>query len=219
VIAGIGALWLMYRAYCIAARPFWNHWQALATFFGNMLTLGALALAVLIAALTLADGGVFRGVPLYLGVPMFVGLGLEAVGLVFHARDLRRQGGETATAPSMARGPRLGPIGEGAASHFEQTTTFGFTYRARNIAVGVAAFAVAALTLGGVGGAWGVALWLLTALAILAASIVGRLLFYALVIPTTMPGAFFWRNRGFEQHARETGLAAMPQVGVVMNGH
>lgn len=45
------------------------------------------------------------------------------------------------------------------------------------------------------------------------------MLFYALVIPTTMPGAFFWRNRGFEEHARATGLAAMPQLGVVMNGH
>jgi hypothetical protein len=40
-----------------------------------------------------------------------------------------------------------------------------------------------------------------------------------LVIPTTMPGAFFWRNRGFEEHARKTGLAAMPQVGVVPDSH
>ena len=51
------------------------------------------------------------------------------------------------------------------------------------------------------------------------AAIVGRMLFYALVIPTTMPGAFFWRNPAFEEHARATGLAKMPQVGVVMDGH
>jgi hypothetical protein len=48
---------------------------------------------------------------------------------------------------------------------------------------------------------------------------VGRLLFYVVVIPTTMPGAFFWKNPGFEEHARETGLAAMPQVGVPLEGH
>ena len=43
--------------------------------------------------------------------------------------------------------------------------------------------------------------------------------FYVLVIPTTMPGAFFWRNRGFEEHARATGLADMPQVGVLPECH
>jgi len=39
------------------------------------------------------------------------------------------------------------------------------------------------------------------------------------VIPTTMPGAFFWRNKGFEEHARKTGLAKMPQVGVLPDVH
>jgi hypothetical protein len=47
----------------------------------------------------------------------------------------------------------------------------------------------------------------------------GRALFYVLVIPTTMPGAFFWHNKGFETHARETGLAQWPQVGVVPDSH
>jgi UPF0716 family protein affecting phage T7 exclusion len=53
----------------------------------------------------------------------------------------------------------------------------------------------------------------------LVASTIGRALFYVLVIPTTMPGAFFWRNKGFETHARETGLAHWPQVGVAPDGH
>jgi hypothetical protein len=48
---------------------------------------------------------------------------------------------------------------------------------------------------------------------------VGRALFYVLVIPTTMPGAFFWRNKGFEEHARATGLAELPQVGVLPCTH
>ena len=50
-------------------------------------------------------------------------------------------------------------------------------------------------------------------------ALIGRALFYALVIPTTMPGGFFWRNKGFEEHARATGLAEMPQVGVLPDCH
>ena len=54
---------------------------------------------------------------------------------------------------------------------------------------------------------------------LLVTSLIGRALFYVLVIPTTMPGAFFWKNKGFEQHARDIGLANMPQVGVVPLKH
>lgn len=49
------------------------------------------------------------------------------------------------------------------------------------------------------------------ALGLTVCCLVGRALFYVLVIPTTMPGAFFWRNKGFEQHAGDSGLAHMPQ--------
>jgi hypothetical protein len=57
------------------------------------------------------------------------------------------------------------------------------------------------------------------ALSLLLMSYLERIIFYALVIPTTMPGAFFWRNKGFVEHARETGLADREQVGVVYEGH
>jgi hypothetical protein len=50
-------------------------------------------------------------------------------------------------------------------------------------------------------------------------SLVSRALFYVLVIPTTMPGAFFWKNKAFEEHARDIGLANMPQVGVAPLRH
>ena len=56
-------------------------------------------------------------------------------------------------------------------------------------------------------------------LSILTSAIFGCALFYVLVIPTTMPGAFFWRNKGFEDHARETRLANMPQTGVLPDIH
>ena len=53
----------------------------------------------------------------------------------------------------------------------------------------------------------------------LASNIISRALFYVVVIPTTMPGAFFWKNDGFVEHAREVGLANMPQMGVAYERH
>lgn len=47
------------------------------------------------------------------------------------------------------------------------------------------------------------------------AAAIGRALSHAAVIPITMPGAFFWLNKGFVEHARDVGLAEMPQLGVV----
>jgi hypothetical protein len=56
-------------------------------------------------------------------------------------------------------------------------------------------------------------------MALLSTAVIRRSLFFALVIPTTMPGAFFWKNKGFEQHAKDTGLAKMQQVGVAYEAH
>jgi DMSO reductase anchor subunit len=201
VVAGVIALYFMHRIYRIPARPFWNHWQVLTSFYGSMLALGALLLALVQALVVLASGAGFPGVPAYLAAPMLAGLALEAIGLGFHARDLQRNGGE------------------GSSSHYEQTTTFGYTYQTRNAILSFALAALLALLAAAPSGIAGLVAWLFTAASIIAAALIGRMLFYALVIPTTMPGAFFWRNRGFEEHARETGLARMPQVGVVMDGH
>jgi len=68
-------------------------------------------------------------------------------------------------------------------------------------------------------GAPAIVLWVPAALALSTAALIGRALFYVLVIPTTMPGAFFWKNPAFQAHAREAGLAAMPQAGVQAGGH
>jgi DMSO reductase iron-sulfur subunit len=199
-VSGVAALWFMHRIYRIPARPFWNHWQVLTSFYGSMLALGALTMAAVAGALAVSSGEAV-GVSAYLAWPMAAGLTLEALGLVFHARDLKRAGGE------------------GAASHYVQTTTFGYTYVARNVALGVATIAAFGLAISGIGGAVGLTLWIPVALLTIASSVAGRMLFYALVIPTTMPGAFFWRNRGFEEHARSAGLAAMPQAGVIADTH
>ena len=200
-LAGPLALYFMQRIYRIPARPFWDHWQVATSFFGNMLTLGALAVGVTFAGLLATQGEAYVGLLRLLALPMLAGLLLEAVGLYFHSRAMPRQGGE------------------GAASHYEQRTTFGKTYWLRNGLLAAGALMIIGLVLGGLSGWAGLAGWFVAALLVLGAAAIGRALFYVLVIPTTMPGAFFWRNRGFQEHARETGLAHMPQVGVVPDAH
>jgi DMSO reductase iron-sulfur subunit len=201
VVSGPLAIYAMNRIYRIKARPFWDHWQVLTTFYGSMLTLGVLAVGVVYAVVLAAQGQAFSGLLMVLAWPMALGLLIEGVGLVMHARDLEVTGGEA------------------AASQLEQRTTFGKTYILRNIGLvlGIASLIVLGVVpLNGVAGAMA---WITVAALLIATAAVGRALFYVLVIPTTMPGAFFWRNKGFEEHARATGLAKMPQVGVLPLTH
>jgi len=187
VAAGVATLYYMVRCYLIPARPFWNHWHTGASFLGTALALGGWA------GMALAPGW-----PPLLGWAVLAGLGLEAAGLIGHARAMRNA------------------KHEGAVSHYVQTTTFGRVYRLRN------AFLLANLALVGTLCAAGTthpAVWLVAALLGLASATVGRALFYVVVVPTTMPGAFFWKNKGFEQHAREIGLAANPAFGVAPTDH
>lgn len=201
VVSGLAAIYFMHKIYRIPARPFWNHWQVLTSFYGNMLVLGPLLVIVVFAAVQATEGIAWSEILPSMSIVMATGLVMECVGLYYHARDLVVNGGE------------------GSASHYEQTTKFGKTYVARNMGLIMGLILVLALgTLGAAGVANSVVL-LAAAVTITVTAIVGRGLFYALVIPTTMPGAFFWRNKGFEEHARETGLAEMPQVGVLPDCH
>ncbi len=197
VVSGPAALYFMSRIYRIPARPFWNHWQVMTSFYGSMLTLGAMAVA-LPYGWTLWLQGLDNG-PLLtpLAAAVLLGLALEGIGLLFHARYLDKIGGE------------------GAAAHYLQRTDFGYAWIARNL--GMIAAGVGALALSVVGG--DIFAWSALAVVVVTSALVGRALFYVLVIPTTMPGAFFWRNKGFEEHARATGLANLPQVGVLPCTH
>ena len=196
-LSGLAALYFMHKIYRIPARPFWNHWQVLTSFYGSMLMLGPLAVGLIFAPLA-EDGAALLGTLAWLVV---AGLLLEIVGLAFHARDLQRMGGE------------------GAAAQQVQTTSFAHTYRSRNAAFGVVLLTVLGFALFIPPGTTSWVIWLLIGVVATVAATIGRMLFYALVIPTTMPGAFFWRNPAFQEHARETGLAKMPQVGVAMDCH
>ena len=201
VVSGPLALYAMSRIYRIKARPFWDHWQVLTSFYGSMLALGPLAVGLVYAGVLLARGESHAGLLALLAWPVALGLALEAVGLAVHARDLKQRGGEA------------------AASHVEQCTTFGNTYILRNTGLALGIVAIVALAVAQPDGPAGYAAWLVAAALVLATATIGRALFYVLVIPTTMPGAFFWRNKAFEEHARQTGLAKMPQVGVLPDAH
>ena len=138
------------------------------------------------------------GWPPLLGWAIAAGLALELAGLTGHARDMRAA------------------EHEGAVSHHVQTTTFGQVYRLRNGMLLGNLVLVGALVAAGVTHP---APWCAAALASVGSAIVGRALFYVVVVPTTMPGAFFWKNKGFEEHARAIGLAANPAVGVAPTDH
>ena len=201
VLSGLAAIYFMHSIYRIPARPFWNHWQVLTSFYGNVLVLGPLAVLLAYAVIqTRAGVGWNDSAPMLASI-ISIGLFLEIVGLYFHQKDLRKQGGEA------------------AASHHQQLTQFGKIYSARNTGLLTALALTMALAIVQLEGAIGVTVWVVAACIIVTTAIIGRALFYALVIPTTMPGAFFWRNKGFEEHARETGLADMPQVGVLPDTH
>jgi len=199
--AGPAALYFMQCIYRIPARPFWNHWQVLTSFYGSMLTLGPLLAAMIFVPLLALQGGDYVSLLQMLALPMALGMALEGFGLYRHACHLKTG------------------AGEGDAAHQEQRTTFGKTYLGRNLALGLNAVLLLALAGAAVSGAAGLTLWALLALSIIATALVGRALFYVLVIPTTMPGAFFWKNPAFQDHARDVGLAEMPQLGVQISNH
>ena len=136
--------------------------------------------------------------PIPLLLVIAAGMAIESVGLLGHARAMR------------------GAEHEGAVSHHVQRTTFGWVYRLRNALLGANLAFLVGLAVAGVSHPLP---WLLGAAISVAAAVLGRAIFYVVVIPTTMPGAFFWKNKAFEQHARDIGLAANPAVGVAPVDH
>lgn len=201
VISGLVGLYYMYKLYRIPARPFWNHWQTASAFFGNMISLGVLIIAtVCIIALPL-DGVGIQGLLKTLLVLMAAGLSFEGFGHVIHARDMQAT------------------ENEGAASYYRQVTQYGKSYLLRNTLLGTSLLLTIALIGAGISDVFSMVMMLLLMLTLLVTSVIGRSLFFVLVIPTTMPGAFFWKNSGFVSHARETGLADSPQHGVAYERH
>jgi hypothetical protein len=137
----------------------------------------------------------------WLALPMLTGLVLESFGSWRHARYLQS-----------------GP-GEGSAAWQEQVTGFGKTWIMRNVAMAVSFVMLAWAFSIGLTGSAGLVIGGMIAVLVTLAALVGRAMFYVLVIPTTMPGAFFWKNPAFQEHARDSGLAGMSQTGVQAATH
>ena len=204
VIASAAGLYYMNRCYRIKARPFWDHWQVSSAFTGSMLSLGSLLAGSVLVATLAASGRSYDTAALVCAALLTLGLVIEGVGHIVHARDMSRA------------------EHEGGASYYIQTTTFGKTFVLRNalFAVNVVlAVALLASMLTQPLGAPTLLAWAIVGATAIVTSVIGRALFYVLVIPTTMPGAFFWRNKAFEEHARDIGLANLPQVGVAPLRH
>jgi DMSO reductase anchor subunit len=200
-VSGITGLYYMYKLYRIPARPFWNHWQTGTAFFGSMLSLGALIITMVSVCAMPHDLIGIQPLLKILTIIIAAGLGFEAIGHVLHARDMQAAGNE------------------GAASYYRQVTQYGKSYRLRNVLLGINLVLSIVLVNMGLSDVYGLVMGFLLMLSLLVTSALGRSLFFVLVIPTTMPGAFFWKNSGFVDHARETGLADAPQHGVAYESH
>ncbi|MEM8497891.1 MAG: DmsC/YnfH family molybdoenzyme membrane anchor subunit [Pseudomonadota bacterium] len=194
LLGGAGGLFYMIKCYLIPARPFWNHWQTASAFVGNGLSLGSLILGAIVILLV----GVTESMPVLqtLAIVVAIGTALEAIGLIAHRHANRADAQH-----------------EGAASQYVQVTEFGKTYVLRNVLM-LLNLSLAIFASLGSGDLLLVA-WALLNVSIVCAALLGRALFYVLVIPTTMPGAFFWRNKGFADHAREIGLQKVVDAGLV----
>lgn len=200
LFAGIGVLgvgfggYFMYKLYRIKARPFWDHWYTAASFCATGLMLGSILLAIAIS--------VFSEMTNDLGITLLsviaVGLLAEIAGLVGHAKSLKSD------------------ASEGAASFHLQTTRYGNAYWLRN---GLLLMSLLFDTYLLSSDSFSLLTLLVLTILVLASNVISRALFYVVVIPTTMPGAFFWKNDGFVEHARKVGLADMPQMGVAYERH
>ncbi len=201
LVSSLVGLYYMYRCYRIKARPFWNHKHTGFAFVGTVFNLGSAVVGVLAVPYLLWTGASVLPLLSLLGMLMAAGMAMEGIGLYLHHHDLHAA------------------EHEGAVSFYIQLTTFGKTYLARNALLAINALVAVSLVLFAGEDLLSLAAWSALLASVLLAALVGRALFYVLVVPTTMPGAFFWKNKAFEQHARDIGLADLPQVGVAPLRH
>ncbi len=162
-----------------------------------MLSLGSLLIAIVSVVMMSNTYDLIK----VLALIAAIGLVIEAIGLVFHANDLKNG------------------AGEGQAAHYELSTTFGKTYWLRNALLVLNIILTIVISSTSLTGGLGIFVGVVFTASLITMAYLGRIIFYALVIPTTMPGAFFWKNKGLVDHARESGLADMQQLGVAYERH
>jgi len=189
------------RIYRIPARPFWDDAHTNISFFKSGLILGPLALCVTLSASALWGGSAMAEWPyrIMMGIAMFASL-LGCSAARGHELDMAKSGGEAAAALDRLTG-YYGPLNR----------------LRKALGMGLVVWLAGAM--------WvtdpTAATWLTVGALVLAIAgeVIERSLFYLVVIPTTMPGAMFLKNDGFEQLARRTGLAEDRAVGVLQDIH
>ena len=201
VLSGAIGLYYMYKLYRIPARPFWDHWQTGTAFVGTALSFGALLIGLVSVCLLPLGMVAAQSLLQCLAAIIALGLAIEGIGHIAHAKVMH------------------GAEHEGAVSYYVQTTEYGKSYLLRNSLLVINLALAIGLAMTGLSGVIGYTMGLLLTLSMLVMAAFGRSLFFVLVIPTTMPGAFFWKNKGFVDHAREIGLADSPQHGVAYERH
>jgi len=200
-VTGPMGIYCMYRCYRIPARPYWDHWHSGGVFFASGLILGSGVLGLTFGGAGLLKDGTLGPLLNLLAWPLTAGLTLQGISLYVHGKDLNRRGEEAAV------------------SRMLMTGTHGKIHRLRLCVWGVLMTASLVITLIPLHGKISFAAWVLVFVVALFNEIIGRALFYVLVVPTTVPRAFFWGNERFKTGALKSGLAALPQVGVVEEGH
>jgi len=200
-LTGPLGIYCMYRCYRIPARPFWDHWHSGGVFFASSLILGSGMLGLTFGGADFFSGEATGPLLNLLAWPLEAGLMLQGLSLYAHRIDLNCRGEEAAVSRMLMDG------------------VHGKIYRLRLILWGILMVSSLVFTLIPLSGASALTAWALVFILTLFNEIIGRALFYVLVVPTTVPRAFFWGNARFEDDARKSGLAALPQVGVAVEGH
>ncbi len=204
---GLCSLFAMTKCYRIPARPFWNHSHTAVSFCGSMVLLGAFSTALILFIPLLSgfpSGNKEAG---FYTILKFGLTGITAFYLFFFSLSRQRFHAYLKRAS-----------GESQASFKLLQETYPAFLKLNGRLSGILGLNMLNLFLlplsplfyGSV---------LFSFFLVLAWQIVDRALFYAVVIPTTMPGAFFLKNKGFEAYARETGLAEDEAVGVLSRTH
>ena len=230
-MCGIASIFTMSKIYMIPARPFWNHPHTWVSFYASAFILGPYFVAAVLGLLT--------SIPVLL-LAAFTAIALttqvtRTTSQRVHLRDL--------VSPPQNNNKRnlpFGPLttqmdaslhvqGESQASRDRLFGKFSRFQKLRSklsyVTISVSAITLVTVIATASFGSGNAALmglvnsvvpWMIAGLFVtaLCAELIGRALFYSVVTPTTMPGSLFLKNRGFEQLARDTGLADDRMAGV-----
>ncbi|MDH5601704.1 MAG: dimethyl sulfoxide reductase anchor subunit, partial [Gammaproteobacteria bacterium] len=135
ILGGVVGLYYMIKLYLIPARPYWNHWQTASSFVATALVFGSVSIALIVSITTATVDTLLVQ---QAAIVALVGVLLESAGLIAHSRDLKKN------------------KGEGAVSHYEQTTLYGKSYLLRNALLVINIAVLIAVILMGLKGVIGV---------------------------------------------------------------